>query len=146
MMRAWRAHATNLLSREFLEIARRHLKPGGILYYNTTHSPDAQFTGAATFPYVYRFGPFLAVSDSAISFSRERWRQTLMEYRIEGEPILDLSDADDHARLEEIVASADEMDAAEYDRWGMETAAAIRRRTRGRRIITDDNMASEWTR
>ena len=46
----WRAHATNLLSVEFLELARGMLKPGGILYYNTTFSPEAQRTGAMLFP------------------------------------------------------------------------------------------------
>ncbi len=71
----WRAHATNLLSREFLELARGHLKPGGILYFNTTHSAEAQITGASVFPYAFRFGPFLAVSDSQILPDKERWRR-----------------------------------------------------------------------
>ncbi len=149
----WRAHATNLLSREFLELARGHLKPGGILYYNTTHSADAQLTGASTFPYAFRFGPFLAVSDSPIVPDKARWRETLLAYRMDGLPVLDASDPRDRDLLEEIVDAADDVeDGVEwgagvpaYDRWGMETGECVRRRNRNRRVITDDNMACEWT-
>ena len=142
----WRANATNLLSREFLELIRLHLKPGGIHYYNTTQSPEAQLTGLTVFPYGIRFGPFIAASDSPIPVDKERWRQTLVNYRLDGEPILDLTDPEDRARLDEVLAYADTLHAARFDPYGMETAESVRRRTRGKRIITDDNMASEWGR
>jgi len=140
----WRAHATSLLSREFLELARGHLKPGGIVYYNTTHSAEAQLTGATVFPFAFRFGPFVAASDSPIRPDKERWRRTLAAYRLEGQPILDVTNPADRELLEEIVDSADDLDDPIYDRWGMETAESLRRRHRGRRVITDDNMACEW--
>ena len=38
----WRAHATNLLSVEFLELLRNHLNPGGAAIYNTTDSERVQ--------------------------------------------------------------------------------------------------------
>jgi predicted membrane-bound spermidine synthase len=142
----WRAHATNLLSTEFLQMARRHLKPGGILFYNTTHSMEAQHTGASTFPHAYRFGPFLAVSDSPLQLDKNRWHDTLVRYALEGEPVFDMNDPEDRDRLSEILAYADKVDAVPYDRWGMETGDSIRRRTAGLRMITDDNMASEWSR
>src|SRR5205814_7857201 len=34
----WRNHISNLLSTEFLQIAKAHLRPGGVLFYNTTGS------------------------------------------------------------------------------------------------------------
>src|SRR3569833_2370674 len=34
----WRAHSSNLLSVEFVTILGQHLKPGGVLFYNTTSS------------------------------------------------------------------------------------------------------------
>ncbi|MBZ5595686.1 MAG: fused MFS/spermidine synthase [Acidobacteriia bacterium] len=142
----WRAHATNLLSCEFLELARRHLKPGGILYYNTTHSGDVQLTGVTAFPYALRFGPLLAVSDSPIQTDKDRWRRMLLAYRLEGATVFDHSDPDDRERLNEIIAYADTLQKQGYDPSGMETAESIRRRCRTKRIITDDNMASEWTR
>src|SRR5205823_4284453 len=32
----WRDHATNLLSVEYFALCKRHLKPGGVIYVNTT--------------------------------------------------------------------------------------------------------------
>ena len=140
----WRAHATNLLSVEFLDLARQLLKPGGILYYNTTFSWDAQRTGAEHFPYAVRFGPFMAVSDSPILLDTERWRNTLLRYRLEGRPILDPSKAEDLDLLREILGHAATLPGASYVSEGMETRENILRRTEGLRIITDDNMATEW--
>ncbi|HTS32163.1 MAG TPA: hypothetical protein VMH81_40110 [Bryobacteraceae bacterium] len=142
----WRAHATNLLSVEFLDLARQLLKPGGILYYNTTFSYTAQHTGAEHFPYAYRFGPFLAVSDSPIQVDVERWRRTLLAYRLEGVPILDISKPEDEELLREILARAATLPGDRYVSDGMETRENILRRTRGLRIITEDNMATEWHR
>jgi len=137
----WRSHATNLLSVEFLELARSMLKPGGVLYYNTTFSRDAQYTGAVTFPYAYRFGPFMAVSDSPIPVDVDRWRKILLSYRLEGKPILGPGDQD---LLNEILSRAATLPGDSYVSEGMETRDNILRRTAGNRIITDDNMATEW--
>jgi SAM-dependent methyltransferase len=141
----WRAHATNLLSAEFLSLARQLLKPGGILYYNTTFSPEAQRTGAEQFPYAFRFGPLMVVSDSPIQIDRERWRSVLLSYRLEGKPILDPAVSEDRERLEEILRRADTLPGNTYVSEGMETRANILRRTRGMRVVTDDNMATEWS-
>jgi SAM-dependent methyltransferase len=140
----WRAHATNLLSVEFLDLARELLKPGGILYYNTTFSWDAQRTGAEHFPYAVRFGPFMAVSDSPIPVDPERWRNILLRYRLEGRPILDPSKPEDRDLLRDILGHAATLPGDTYVSEGMETRENILRRTEGRRIITDDNMATEW--
>src|SRR5215471_7768922 len=140
----WRAHATNLLSVEFLELARGMLKPGGILYYNTTFSEEAQRTGAFQFPYAYRFGLFMAVSDSPIQIDKERWRKVLAEYRLERTPMFDLSQQEDCDLLDGILHFADTLPGSAYTSKGMETRENILRRTQGRQIITDDNMASEW--
>src|SRR6185503_1592083 len=64
----WRANNTNLLSVEFLQLARKHLNPGGVLYYNTTNSARVQLTGATVFPFALRIANFIAVSDSPIRF------------------------------------------------------------------------------
>lgn len=140
----WRAHATNLLSVEFLDLARQLLKPGGIIYYNTTFSPVAQHTGAVHFPYAFRLGPFMAVSDSPIPISPSRWRNTLVNYRLEGKPILDLWLSDDRELLNHILAKADTLPGNTYVSEGMETRKNILRRTQGNPIITDDNMVTEW--
>lgn len=59
----WRAHATNLLSREFLQLARSRLAPGGVMAFNATGSPDAFFTAAQVFPHAYRWGNFIYAAE-----------------------------------------------------------------------------------
>jgi predicted membrane-bound spermidine synthase len=140
----WRAQATSLLSVEFLDLARQMLKPGGILYYNTTFSWEAQRTGAVHFPYAVRFGPFMVVSDSPIAMGLDRWKNVLVNYRLEGKPIFDLRDAEDREILQGLLDRAKTLPGNSYVSEGMETRENILRRTAGRRIITDDNMATEW--
>jgi spermidine synthase len=48
----WRSLVSNMLSVEFLQKIRAHLKPGGIHFYNTTSSLEAQKTGA-TFSHMH---------------------------------------------------------------------------------------------
>ncbi len=140
----WRAHATNLLSAEFLQLARGMLKPGGVLYYNTTFSPEAQRTGAVLFPYAYRFVIFMAVSDSPIQVDKERWRRTLVNYKLEGRPIFNLALPADQELLEEVLHYADTLPNEKYEVQAMESRDQILRRTVGKPIVTDDNMATEW--
>lgn len=59
----WRAYATLLLSREFLAEVRAHLKPGGLICFNGTDSPDAVKTAAAVFPHVAAYDSFVYAGD-----------------------------------------------------------------------------------
>lgn len=129
----WRAHNTNLLSSEFMRLAREHLLPGGILYFNTTASSDVQLTAARTFPYALRVMNFVAVSDAPFSFDRDRWRDLLSAYRIEGKPVLNLSDEGERQTYASLLR---------YD--DIESRADILQRTRHATVITDDNMIIEW--
>lgn len=51
----WRNYATNLLSKEFLELTKSHLNPNGFIYFNTTGSVDAYYTSKDVFPHVYNY-------------------------------------------------------------------------------------------
>lgn len=133
MTYSWRAHASNLLSTEFLELARQHFKQGGILFYNTTGSKDVQRTGVTVFPYGVLLGSCLGVSDAFINVDIERWRQTIMEYRIDGRTVIG-ADRLSHERITQLTAMYSSLVYAEKLR--QETARA--------RIVTDDNMACEW--
>ncbi len=137
----WRAHATSLLSREYLALARQRLKPGGVLYYNTTNNAAAHKTGATVFPFAWRFQNMLIGSDSPITINRERWRQKLLQWRIDGRPVLQSDRQGDRHRatLDRIVNQS---------RWrgkaAWEPRRSILHRTRREPVITDDNMATEW--
>ena len=144
----WRANTTNLLSTEYLELIRGHLKPGGVFFYNTTGSGEAQRTGALEFPYALRFINFMAVSDSPLAFDRRRWERVLREYRIEGRPVFNLADSKQQTRLEEVLGLADSLSAgygpAKQTGMNLETREGILARTEGVPTITDDNMGTEW--
>jgi spermidine synthase len=129
----WRAHTTNLLSLEYTRLIREHLRPGGVYYFNTTWSTAALKTALTVFPYGVRFMSFVAVSASPIPFDRDRWREVLEEYRIDGERVLDVSVPVQRRRLEELTRAPDVEDRE----------AALRRLT-GAGVITDDNMLAEW--
>lgn len=132
----WRAHATSLLSTDFMNIAREHLRPGGVLYFNTTDSYDVQLTAAKTFPHFKRIANFVAVSDAPFDFDRARWRQVLETMRIEGKPVLDLAQEAD-LRLFDELRGYNDMEPA----WSI-----LERYEKTHTIVTDDNMAVEWRR
>lgn len=51
----WRSYATNLLSKEFLELTKSRLRDNGFIYFNTTGSMDAFYTARMVYPYVYQY-------------------------------------------------------------------------------------------
>jgi spermidine synthase len=130
----WRAHATNLLSSDFLKLVRHHLNPGGVLFYNTTWSRDVQLTGVTVFPYGLLVGNCLVISDSPIVPDLDRWKRVISEYRIDDIPVLPLETPQGQQRFLQLASLLS----------NLEGAGEIRKRTAGARVITDNNMASEW--
>jgi spermidine synthase len=130
---SWRSGASNVLSVEFLKLVRLHLAPGGVAFYNPTGSEEVIQTGLSVFPHALTVQGFLAVSDSPLSFDRERWRHSLADYRIDGRPVFDLSNPEQRGLLERIVKETP-----------VEDRASLRQRTAGRLVITDDNMGVEF--
>jgi spermidine synthase len=126
----FRSHATNLLSREYLELVKAHLSPSGLMVYNTTWSAEAMRTGLEVFADARRFVNCMYVSDRPLSLDRERWRKVLADYEIDGRRVLD---AEDGEALDRLVQASD---------WTGRDLLALE--TRSHVVITDDNMASEW--
>jgi spermidine synthase len=138
----WRNHVSSLLSADFLQMARQHLNSGGVLFYNTTGSEDAVATGLAVYPYALRFLNCLAVSDSPIVFDRARWKAVLLNYVIDGQHVINSNDPKQMARLDEVVNIKE--DPTGQQLFSIENNDQLRKRLRGRLIITDDNMETEW--
>ncbi len=130
----WRGHSTNLLSTEFLDIARRHLRPNGVFYFNSTDSYDVQLTAAKAFPHMMRITNFVAVADDPFNFDRARWKWLLDTMTLEGRPILDRS-RPEHARLYESLLGFNDM---EY------RPTILERTGKSASVVTDDNMVVEW--
>lgn len=121
----WRANNTNLLSVEFLRLVRQHLSPGGLLYYNTTWSSRVLATGISVYPSALRVSNFLAVSDSPLRMDRERWRAALSAWRIDGKPVIDLSDPSQRKALDQVLQLADQLDVPNG---GLESRVSLSRR------------------
>lgn len=99
----WRSNTTNLLSAEFLTLAKRHLKPGGVIYYNATHSDDVVYTAAKVFKYVTTYHSFVAAGDSPFRMEESDKRNRLLMFAAGGKPIFDTSDSTSARVLEEMV-------------------------------------------
>lgn len=136
----WRAHASALLSQEFLAQVRAHLAPGGVYYYNTTWNPRVQRTGALAFPHAVRVGSFLAASERPLEIDRARWRETMGAWRIDGAPALGPS-------AQAALLGLFEEDGPQPRRptpYNSEGRDALLARTAGLEPVTDDNMGTEW--
>jgi spermidine synthase len=128
----WRSNMTNLLSREFLELCRRHLNPGGVLYYNTTSSPDVVHTAAHVFQHVTMFQNFVAASDSPFDLPAEQRRRNLLRFKSNtGAPVFEAGP--NHQRTLNNLAAHPLPDL----RSGMLARPDLM-------LITDDNMAVEY--
>ena len=133
----WRAHATGLLSEDFLRIAAGHLNPNGVIFYNTTSSPEVLVTGARTFKHALRIQSFLAVSDTPFPLDAEHWRQMLVRYQ-SPRPI-------PRATIDKTVALLETIGTPAQTGWhAMEDRASLLSRYADYPTITDDNMATEW--
>jgi spermidine synthase len=139
----WRDHTSNLLSMEYLEIIRQHLRQGGMFYFNTTGSSDAVATALRGFPYGLRVWNFLAVSDSPIEVDKARWLRILSQYKIDGHLVFDPMRAESKRTLAGYVGLADSVNHPLTPE-GMETSSSLLARSKNPLIITDDNMGWEW--
>jgi spermidine synthase len=138
----WRNHASSLLSIEFLQMARKHLRPGGVFFYNTTGSEDVIATALAVYPYALRFVNSVAVSDAPLVFDRVRWRAVLLNYVIDGKHVINANDPLQMKKLDEIVGIPEDPTGRTLN--SVENNRQLRSRLQNRLIITDDNMGLEW--
>lgn len=134
----WRAYATNLLSVEFMRLARARLNPGGMLAFNATGSPDALMTATRAFPHAYRWG------DSNFVYAAEH------DFRSP-------ADANGGMRLQQVVEALGAQPGPGWPTVSEAVAAALKRgwitvekesQLAGRplEVISDQNMLTEYRR
>jgi hypothetical protein len=132
----WRSNLTNLLSKEFLELTRSHLKEGGYYYYNTTGSLRIAKTGCAVYPHALRIGGFLAVSDAPLVLDDDRLRAMLLVYPRGDGTVFDGRVPEDLRRLDRTIRL---LRPIVHTRTQLEAMF-----TPDLRLATDDNMGTEW--
>ncbi len=139
----WRDHSTTLLSKEFYQLIREHLNPGGIYYFNSTESDEAIATALTVFPHGLRIVNFLAVSDSPITLDRSRWLAVLAQLHIDGKAVFDLRNPGIGPTWEAYGALPATLNAPPRF-FGLEGDDSLRSRLGRQRLISDDNMGREW--
>lgn len=138
----WREHATNLLSKEFMELVRDHLEPGGIFHFNATGSPRVAKTAAEVFPDTLLLLNNVVAGLGPLKPDKDRWRETLKAYRYEDGPLFG---EDEQDQIEEIVSMLDHIGDREVDlSRRILTHQQILEDGEGQRIVTDDNLGHEF--
>ncbi len=138
----WREHATNLLSKEFMEQIRDHLKPGGIYLFNATGSERAAKTATEVFPDTVTVLNNVLSSNRLLTFDRERWRRVLSDYRIDGQLVFE---PDESGQIDDIVSMIDTRGDREIDiSRRILSRDQILEDTKDLEIITDDNLGHEF--
>jgi spermidine synthase len=130
----WRAYSTNLLSREYLALIRAHLKPGGLITYNTTGSPDVLRTAEEVFPFAFRYANFVVASDQDFRPRVEYGEAQLYRITLDGRPMFDPLAIEDRAFIRHTLLE-------------QPFFSSMQDRTRiGRdaQVITDWNMITEY--
>jgi len=141
----WRAHMTNLLSAEYLELCRSRLNEGGVMLYNTTGSRHAMLTGLTVFPEGLRVFNNMMVSNAPLNFDADRWRERLLAVELDDRPMIDLRNPAHRAELRGLMEFATSADRP-WEKHAMEHGRDLRPRLEklGAEVITDDNMLCEW--
>jgi spermidine synthase len=83
----WRENITNLLSTEFLSMCKNSLNDKGVMYWNTTGSPDVIYTAANVFSHVTTYENFVAASDSPFDLSQEEKKANFHEFIRNGDTL-----------------------------------------------------------
>jgi spermidine synthase len=89
----WREHSTNLLSADFLQISKKCLNPGGVMYWNTTSSPVVINTACHVFNYVTTYINFVAASDAPFAMTEEEKRNAFLQFIRDGKPLFQKNDS-----------------------------------------------------
>lgn len=132
----WRAYVSLLLSREYMELVRDRLAPGGIFAFNTTSSLDAMLTASQVFPDVVRHANFAYASNRPMAKLPDALER-LQACRVPGGPAL-APDLFAPGALGEQLAHAPLERAADYVARSMPPGAPPAE------LITDLNLLTEY--
>lgn len=137
----WREFASALLSKEFLELVKQHLNPGGLVMWNCTGLSRAIRTGLEVFPCTLMVANNCVGSLTPLLPDRERWAQTLRNYRIDGRPVFDLTAPEGRQDLDQVVAF---LDAGTNGSFRVMYRPEMMQAFGAAKIITDDNLGDEY--
>lgn len=123
----FRAYVTMLLSDDFLRVARSHLRPGGVIAFNSTDAPDVYKTAAGVFRHVYQLRNFVVAGETLVLPDEDEAVRRLAALVDTTQPAVAAKVREDFRRFER------------YDE-----GVFIGRAGRGLYTITDQNMLTEF--
>lgn len=139
----YRANITNLLSTEYMKIVANHLEKGGVYFFNTTFSDRVQRTACTAFSHGLRFHNHMAVSREQLDVNFRRWEKSLLAYKIDGLHVVDRNRPVHAAGFKKLMNIEKEWNST-LGGPDIERCSAIKVRTKGSTLVTDDNMGTEW--
>lgn len=160
----YREYASNLLCTEFQKLAKKHLKTGGVFQYNATNSLRAHLTALDNFDSVNLLLNNIITWNGPVVWDSTRWKTVLENYRIDGQPVLDLTKDDDRIILERMMLLGESRGrepaelikdpafaklyktAEDLEDYRMRDHAQVEAACRARNAdaITDDNLGHEY--
>jgi spermidine synthase len=129
----WRNYSTNLLSREFLQLVKRHMQPGAVITYNATGSPDVLRTAESVFPHAFRYVNFVTAADHDFRPLVRDGEAALLRVKLDGQPLFDPRNEADRKFIRQTLSEP--FVSMSQDRLRLE---------RDPEIITDWNMITEY--
>ncbi len=144
----WREFASGLLSKEFLQLARKHLAFRGIVMWNCTDSGRAAKTGMEVFPHTVMCLNNCIGSLEPMVLDKIRWRDVLTRYKINGVPLYDQANPQDVADMEKVLTlvdrESDPMPDGSDFRWWHVARPRMEALWGHELPITDDNLGHEY--
>ncbi|MBK9295048.1 MAG: MFS transporter [Oligoflexia bacterium] len=129
----YRSQISNLLSKEYFELAKSLLNEGGVFYVNATNSPDVPYTMAHVFKHVVKYANEIAGSDRPFVFSKDERKNALLNFIVDGKPLF-TKDKEHMAIMQKIIKDTEFTDLGD----------TLRGPQPYLNLITDDNLASEF--
>lgn len=143
----WREFASSVLSYEFLQLVKSHLRPGGLVMWNGTGSGRAARTGMEVFPHTIMVMNNCIGGESPIQIDPDRWRAVLSRYQIGGNPVFDLQTVEGRRNLEGVLEFLDyQGDQPDGSYWRWLSREQMQAKWSGEPLITDDNLGHEYPR
>jgi predicted membrane-bound spermidine synthase len=142
----YRSFASNLLSKEFMELVRDRLAPGGIYLFNATGSKDAHQTAMAVFPHTMMVLNNVVASSEPLRYDPTRWRDVLLRHHVGGRAVVDLGTEEGRDCMDWLMSVAQNVDRVDPTMGTVVIASRgwMTRDSDGGRVVTDDNMRTEW--
>lgn len=130
----FRSYAAMLLSQEFMALVKHHMRPGAVLAFNSTYSPDVYKTAASVFSTVYQYGNFAVAGENIVLPDEAEAVHRVAALRLPQGALVDLAQPEVFKRVQR--------NYGQFQRY--DEAVLSAKAGRPIEVITDQNMLTEY--